>query len=121
LNNRKQIENRIFERGWDISVILKMAEDYLIHHNRESFTKKYKIEIYDEIYNLIVSGKLKIPPQFTGQAYGIINEYKEKEDWLPDGSLKVIVNIPVGLQMEFYDKLNAITHGSVLSEEIKTN
>jgi ribosome maturation protein SDO1 len=56
---------------------------------------------------------------YTGKIYGLVNQYKEKEDWLADGSLKVIVNIPVGLQMEFYDKLNAVTRGAVLSEEIK--
>jgi ribosome maturation protein SDO1 len=63
---------------------------------------------------------LTIPAQYTGKVYGIVNQYKEKEDWLADGSLKVIVNLPVGLQSEFYDKLNAITHGAALSEEIKS-
>ena len=48
-----------------------------------------------------------------------MHSYKESEEWLADGSLKCIVNIPAGLQMEFYDKINAITHGAVLSEEIK--
>jgi ribosome maturation protein SDO1 len=63
---------------------------------------------------------LTIPAQYTGKVYGIINQYKEKEDWLADGSLKVTISLPVGLQSEFYDKLNAITHGAALSEEIKS-
>jgi ribosome maturation protein SDO1 len=63
--------------------------------------------------------KLKIPSQFTGQIYGLVNDYKEKEEWLNDGSLEVVINLPIGLQIEFYDKLNGVTHGSVLSEEIK--
>ena len=29
------------------------------------------------------------------------------------------LNIPVGIQMEFYDKLNGVTHGSATSEEMK--
>lgn len=62
---------------------------------------------------------LTIPAQYTGRVYGVVNQYKEKEDWLADGSLKVIVNLPVGLQSEFYDKLNAVTHGAALSEELK--
>jgi len=62
---------------------------------------------------------ITIPAIYTGKVYGIVNQYKDKEDWLPDGSLKVTINIPVGVQMEFYDKLNAVTHGSALSEEIK--
>ena len=41
------------------------------------------------------------------------------EEWLGNGDLKVVVNVPAGLQMEFYDKINAATQGSVLSEEVK--
>jgi ribosome maturation protein SDO1 len=62
---------------------------------------------------------ITIPAVYTGKVYGVINEYKEKEDWLSDGSLKVVVSIPVGLQSEFYDKLNAITHGAAITEETK--
>jgi ribosome maturation protein SDO1 len=62
---------------------------------------------------------ITIPAIHTGKVYSIINQYKEKEDWLNNGDLRVIINIPVGLQMEFYDKLNAVTHGSAVSEEIK--
>ena len=63
--------------------------------------------------------KLTIPSQYTGQAYGLVQGYKESEDWMPNGNLIVIVNIPIGFQMEFYDKLNSITHGSSISEEMK--
>lgn len=63
--------------------------------------------------------RLIIPSQYTGNAYGLITHYKESEEWMGNGDLKCIVNIPVGFQMEFYDKLNSMTHGSVMSEEIK--
>jgi len=63
--------------------------------------------------------KITIPAQYAGQSYGIINPYKEKEDWQDNGDLVVFVNMPVGLQMDFYDKLNSVTHGSAVSEEIK--
>jgi ribosome maturation protein SDO1 len=62
--------------------------------------------------------KIKIPAAQTGQAYGVINQYKDKEDWLDDGSLEVVVNVPAGMIMDFYDKLNDVTHGSALTEEI---
>lgn len=62
---------------------------------------------------------ITIPVAYTGKVYGLLNEYKEKEDWLSNGDLKCILNIPVGLQMEFYDKLNGITHGAAITEEIK--
>lgn len=63
--------------------------------------------------------KLLIPAQYTGQAYGIIQDYKESEEWLSNGSLAVILNIPAGLAIEFFDKLNSLTHGAVQSEELK--
>ncbi|HRZ86082.1 MAG TPA: ribosome assembly factor SBDS [Candidatus Paceibacterota bacterium] len=64
--------------------------------------------------------RLTIPVTYTGQVYGMLQGYKESEEWLSNGDLKVIVNIPVGFQMEFYDKLNAVTHGSLVSEELKS-
>ena len=62
---------------------------------------------------------VKIPAQHTGKVYGLIQEYKEKEEWLGNGDLSVVLNIPIGLQMEFYDKLNSVTHGSAMTEEVK--
>ncbi len=63
--------------------------------------------------------KITIPAVHTGKVYGVINPYKQEESWLDDGSLQVIVNIPAGMIMNFYDKLNSVTHGSALTEEIK--
>ncbi len=62
--------------------------------------------------------KITIPAQFTGQAYGLIGDYKEKESWLDNGSLEVVLNIPSGMQIDFYEKLNDVTHGAVQSEEL---
>jgi ribosome maturation protein SDO1 len=62
--------------------------------------------------------KITIPAIYTGKAYGVINQYKEQEKWLSDGGLEVIVEIPAGILINFYDKLNSVTHGSALTEEI---
>ena len=63
--------------------------------------------------------KINVPAMHTGKVYGLLQEYKEKEEWLTNGDLQITLNIPVGIQMEFYDKLNSITHGSAISQEIK--
>lgn len=63
--------------------------------------------------------KITIPAIHTGQIYGVVNQYKEKENWLDDGSLEVIAAVPSGILMDFYDKLNAVTHGSALTEDLK--
>lgn len=63
--------------------------------------------------------KVTIPAMYAGKAYGVVNQYKEQENWLNDGSLEVTVNVPAGIIMDFYDKLNSATHGSALTEEIR--
>lgn len=62
---------------------------------------------------------IKIPAVHTGKVYGLLTEYKEKEEWLNNGDLSVVINIPAGMQMSFYDKLNAVTHGSAIVQEVK--
>lgn len=64
--------------------------------------------------------KLIIPARFTGNIYGLIKDYMESEEWLGNGDLKVVINIPSGMQMDFFDKLNSVTHGAVQSEELKS-
>ncbi len=63
--------------------------------------------------------KITIPAIHTAKAYGIITNYKEDEKWLNDGSLEVTVSIPAGAVLDFYDKLNGVTHGSAITKEIK--
>jgi ribosome maturation protein SDO1 len=63
--------------------------------------------------------KITIPAIHTGKVYSVINQYKEGEKWLDDGSLEVIVNVPAGIIIDFYDKLNSATQGSALTEELK--
>ena len=66
--------------------------------------------------------KVTIPAVHTGKAYGVINQYKkENETWLNNGDLQVTTIVPSGTQIVFYDKLNSITHGSAITEEIKEN
>jgi len=62
--------------------------------------------------------KILVPAIHTGKAYGIFNQYKESENWLSNGDLEVIINVPSGLLMDFYEKLNSITHGAAITEEI---
>lgn len=63
--------------------------------------------------------KITIPAIHTGKAYGIVGQYKEEEKWLDDGDLQITVGVPSGMIMDFYDKLNSVTHGSAITEEIK--
>lgn len=81
-------------------------------------------EIIDQISSIIPikietkKVKITIPAIHTGKIYGLITQYKEKENWLDNGSLEVIVSVPAGIIIDFYDKLNSMTQGSALTEDI---
>jgi len=64
--------------------------------------------------------KLIIPALHTGKSYGAVKEFMIKENWKNNGDLEVVVEVPSGLVMDFYDKINSTTSGSVLSEELKS-
>lgn len=63
--------------------------------------------------------RIVIPSRFTGQIYGLLKDYKESEEWLSNGNLQAVLNIPAGMLIDFYEKLNAIAHGAIQSEELK--
>lgn len=64
--------------------------------------------------------KINIPASFTGKVYGLLKSFMVvKEEWNSDGSLTAILKVPSGALMPFFDKLNDITHGAALTEEIK--
>ena len=63
--------------------------------------------------------KLLIPAQHTGKAYGVVREFMKEEHWKENGDLECVVEMLAGLIFEFYDRLNGVTHGSALSEELK--
>jgi ribosome maturation protein SDO1 len=64
--------------------------------------------------------ELIIGPEHVGKIYNLIKTFKkEKENWLNDGSMSCIIELPAGMQLEFYDKLNALTHGEAITKEVK--
>lgn len=57
---------------------------------------------------------VKVPAAFSHKCYGTLKSYGiEKEQWLANGDLVVVVEIFAGLQSEFYNKLNKQTSGQV--------
>lgn len=96
-----------------------------IHHNLDNRPPEQQMQEVLEKLKTIIPIKievkrvqLQIPAQYTGHVYGIINEYKEEEEWLANGNLRVVLKIPAGIILDFYDKINAITHGAVQSQEL---
>ena len=58
---------------------------------------------------------IRLPPQYVAKCHQPIRSYGTvlQEEWQNNGSLVVIVEIPAGLQIEFIDKLNALTKGDI--------
>lgn len=64
---------------------------------------------------------IKVPPEYGSKAYQILEDFVEiKEDrWLDDGSWAAKVGMPAGLQTEFFEKVNNLTHGEIETEVLK--
>ncbi|MBU2496934.1 MAG: ribosome assembly factor SBDS [Nanoarchaeota archaeon] len=107
----QRIENAIEEAGVKIDEFRPVDEQ--ITGIVEQLQKILPIKI--EFKKLVV----KVPAAYTGKAYSILHEYLRKEEWLSDGSLVVVVELPAGLQMDFFNKLNSLTQGSAETKELK--
>lgn len=57
---------------------------------------------------------VKVPAENAQRVYGILRGYNmQKEEWTSKGELVVLIEIPAGVQTEFYDRINKATHGNV--------
>ena len=58
---------------------------------------------------------IKISAQYAHKSQGTLRSLGKiiKENWGADGSWDAVIEIPGGMQEEFFDKLNSLTKGSV--------
>jgi ribosome maturation protein SDO1 len=65
--------------------------------------------------------QVKVAAQYSGQAIGVLKSYGEilKEDWLGDGTLSAIVEIPAGGQPGLLDRLGSTTRGAAQVTVVK--
>jgi len=65
---------------------------------------------------------VKIPSDLAAKSYQVLNSFgtKLREDWQSDGSLLTVLEMPGGLENDFYDKINSLTHGSAETKVLKT-
>ena len=62
----------------------------------------------------------RIPPDFAQRIYGSLKGYGiQKEEWAKDGSLIVVIEMPAGMQGEFYERINKLTAGSAETKILK--
>lgn len=64
---------------------------------------------------------VKFTPEYAGKAYTTVSTFGKplSEDWKTDGSYVCTVEIPAGLEPDFYEKLNNATKGTVDTKVIE--
>ena len=65
--------------------------------------------------------QVKFPSKFAGKSYSVVEKYGKilQDNWLSDGSWLCTVEIPAGIQNEFFDEINKLTHGEVESKVVR--
>jgi ribosome maturation protein SDO1 len=63
--------------------------------------------------------EITLPAKYAGKLHALARGFGKilRNDWRNDGSVFAVVEVPGGLEQDFYDKINNFTSGSV---EIKT-
>jgi ribosome maturation protein SDO1 len=96
-------------------------ENVRFHADPFASTEAQVEELMDKLRPIIpikierVQVVVTIPAEHTGAAYGVVRENGKlvREEWRSDGSWEGTVEIPAGMQTEFYEKLNERTQGNV--------
>jgi ribosome maturation protein SDO1 len=102
---KDRIENAILDLGVNISY--------------KDDAKSQALEVIDLLKPIMpirlesVKLAIKIPPSYTGSLYGYLISAGNlvQEEWLSDGSLAVVVNIPSGTQADFLEQITSKTKG----------
>ncbi len=73
------------------------------------------LPLKSETVRLIVT----VPPQFSAQSYSVLKSAGDfkGEEWLSDGSLRVVVELNAGLKGQFLDRLGSVSKGSAQVKE----
>ena len=131
---RKEIVNRIARNSYNPQTdtphppkrIENAMEEANIHIDPFKPVSKQMDEVVEEIRDLIPlsfeekSFSVTVRGDLQGKIYGHLKNIGdiEDEEWLNDGRWQAIINIPGGLQDEFYEKINDLTKGEAEIEEI---
>jgi ribosome maturation protein SDO1 len=110
----QRIENALIEAKVKIDEN-KKAEDQV-----QEIVKKIRLvlPIRFEVREI----QIRIPAQYAAKSYSLLKNFGTvlKDEWQNDGSLLSIVEIPAGLQQDFFDELNKMTRGEVETKLLKS-
>jgi ribosome maturation protein SDO1 len=131
---RKQIIDMICREAVDVRTgapvpplrIENAMEEVRFHVDPFKDPKEQMDELLKKLRPLIpirfekVQIAVKIPPEFAHRSYGTLKTYGiKKEQWLKDGYLIVVVELPAGMQGEFLDRINKLTAGQAETKKVE--
>ena len=109
----QRIENAFIEAKFHVD------EHKLVQEQVQEALKKLRpiLPIKFEIKEIA----LKIPPEYAPKCYSTVKSFGSilKEEWQSNGYWLAVVELPGGMESDFYDKLNKICHGNVESKILK--
>ena len=109
-----RIENALEEVKFHVDEFASVEEQL------QDVLKKLKpiIPIRFEVKEIAV----KIGPDYAGKAYSTVKKYGTilREEWQNNGYWVAVVEMPGGMETEFYEKVNGICHGEVEAKVLKT-
>tara|TARA_Y100000031_G_scaffold66859_1_gene74697 strand:- start:224 stop:925 length:702 start_codon:yes stop_codon:yes gene_type:complete len=109
-----RIENALEEVKFHVDEFASVEEQL------QEVIKKLKpiIPIRFEVKEIAV----KIGPDYAGKAYSTVKKYGTilREEWQNNGYWVAVVEMPGGMETEFYEKVNGICHGEVEAKVLKT-
>jgi ribosome maturation protein SDO1 len=90
-----------------------------VHKQMQDALKKIRpiIPIKFEVKEIAV----KIPSQYAAKCHAAVKSFGKmlREEWQSNGSWVAVVEIPGGLEEDFYSKLNALCHGETETKILK--
>lgn len=107
--------------------ILNAMEEAGVHVNEMESAEAQVERVVDALRSILpismemVKIMVKISPSYIGKSYGKIKEFGniKKEEWKGDGSWVGVIEIPAGMQGDFYNLLNSLTKGEVETKIVK--
>ena len=134
-NKRKQIINMIHRNGVDpkthtphpINRIENALEEAKFHVDEFASVEEQlkgvlaKLKPILPIKFEVKEISVKIGPQYAGKAYSIVKNYGTilREEWQNNGYWVGVVEMPGGMETEFYEKINSVCHGEVEAKVLK--
>ena len=109
-----RIENAFEEAKFHVDEFLPVEQQVQEALNKLKLILPIKFEVKEL--------EVKIGPLYAGKAYPTLKSYgtRVRDEWQNNGYYMAVIEMPGGLEEEFYEKLNSICHGEAEVKVLET-